>query len=93
MKTEFQRKVEKVTDNIRAIRERKNYSQDYLAMKLNSSQNSYSKLELGYSKLTLLKLMQICQILDVDLIDVLYPRKPKPPYRLVHNPALRLVKN
>ncbi|MCO5934965.1 helix-turn-helix domain-containing protein [Mucilaginibacter sp. RB4R14] len=88
MKNEFQRKVEDIINNIRVIRERKNYSQDYIAMKMNSSQNAYSKLELGYSKLTLAKLLQICNILEVNLVDVLHPRKPKAPYKLVQNPVL-----
>ncbi|MET3979887.1 transcriptional regulator with XRE-family HTH domain [Mucilaginibacter sp. UYP25] len=90
MKSEFQKKVDQIVNNIRIIRERKNYSQDYIAMKMNSSQNSYSKLELGYSKLTMTKLLEICQILDVSVVDIMHPRKPKAPYLLVHNPALRL---
>ncbi|RYU92377.1 XRE family transcriptional regulator [Mucilaginibacter terrigena] len=90
MKTDFQKKVDEIVNNIRVIRERKNYSQDYLAMKMSSSQNSYSKMELGYSKLTVAKLLEICEVLEISVIDVIYPNKPRAPYRLVYNPAYKL---
>lgn len=90
MKNEFQKKVDAIVYNIRVVRERKNYSQDYVAMKMKSSQNSYSKMELGYSKLTVAKLLEICQILEVNIVDLVYPNKPQVPYRLVHNPVFRL---
>jgi transcriptional regulator with XRE-family HTH domain len=45
----------------------RNYSQDYLAYKLNISQNAYSKVELGYTKITLERLVVIAQVLEVPL--------------------------
>ncbi|WP_163027667.1 helix-turn-helix domain-containing protein, partial [Pseudomonas viridiflava] len=45
-------KTKNVAGNIRKIREYRDYTQDYLAAKLKISQNAYSKIELGYSKLT-----------------------------------------
>jgi transcriptional regulator with XRE-family HTH domain len=39
--------------------------------KLDISQNAYSKIELGYTKITLERLYQIAQILDVDLIELI----------------------
>jgi DNA-binding Xre family transcriptional regulator len=60
-----------VAGNIRKIREHRNYTQDYLAAKLAISQNAYSKIELGYSKLTLDRLFQIAIILDVKVMDLI----------------------
>jgi len=64
-------KIKSVAVNIRKIREHLNYTQEYLAMKLNISQNAYSKIELGYTKITLERLYQIAQILEVDLIELI----------------------
>jgi len=64
-------KVKSVAINIRKIRESKNYTQDYLAIKLNISQNAYSKIELGYTKITVARLFQIAQILEVDPVELL----------------------
>jgi len=64
-------KIKSVAINIRKIREHLNYTQEYLAMKLNISQNAYSKIELGYTKITLERLYQIAQVLEVDLIDLI----------------------
>lgn len=59
-------KVRAVAINIRKIRESKDYTQDYLAVKLAISQNAYSKIELGYTKITVERLFQIAHILEVD---------------------------
>jgi len=64
-------KIKTVAVNIRKIREYRNYTQEYLAMKLSISQNAYSKIELGYTKITLERLYQIAQILEVDLIELI----------------------
>jgi transcriptional regulator with XRE-family HTH domain len=60
-----------VAGNIRKIREYRNYTQDYLAAKLSISQNAYSKIELGYSKITLDRLFQIAIILDVTVMQLI----------------------
>jgi transcriptional regulator with XRE-family HTH domain len=44
----------------------RNYSQDYLAAKLHVSQNAYSKIELGRTKVTVEKLLTIADVLDAD---------------------------
>ena len=49
--------------NIRNARLYRNYSQDYLAAKLKMSQNGYSKIELGYTKLPLEKFLIIAEVL------------------------------
>ncbi|MFD1258037.1 helix-turn-helix domain-containing protein [Mucilaginibacter terrae] len=64
-------KIKTVAVNVRKIREYRNYTQEYLAMKLAISQNAYSKIELGYTKITLERLYQIAQILEVDLIELI----------------------
>lgn len=38
-----------------------------MASKLNITQNSFSKIEIGETKITLEKLSEICKILEIDL--------------------------
>lgn len=64
-------KTKNVAANIRKIREYRDYTQDYLAAKLKISQNAYSKIELGYSKLTVERLFQIAEILEVEILNIL----------------------
>lgn len=64
-------KTKNVAGNIRKIREYRDYTQDYLAAKLKISQNAYSKIELGYSKLTVERLFQIASILDTDVTQLI----------------------
>ncbi|SDG88699.1 Helix-turn-helix [Pedobacter terrae] len=64
-------KTKNVAGNIRKIREYRDYTQDYLAAKLKISQNAYSKIELGYSKLTIDRLFQIAAILEVEVPHLL----------------------
>ena len=65
-------KIKAIAANIRTKRERKNYTQEYLAYKLSISQNAYSKIELGYTKITLERLFQIAEILEIDVISLLH---------------------
>jgi transcriptional regulator with XRE-family HTH domain len=67
--------MQSISDNIRQIREKLNYTQEYLAYKLNISQNAYSKIELGYTKLTLARFFDICSILEADASELLNSRK------------------
>jgi len=60
-------KTNAIVTNIRKIREFRDYTQDYLAAKLNISQNAYSKIELGYSSITVVRLIHIAEILEIDL--------------------------
>jgi len=66
-------KTKTIVSNIRKIREFRNYTQDYLAAKLQISQNAYSKIELGYSSITLNRLIGVAEILEVDLADIICP--------------------
>jgi len=64
-------RIKAIAANIRAKREKRNYTQEYLAYKLNISQNAYSKIELGYTKITLERLFQIAEVLDYDVVALL----------------------
>ena len=71
MSDQLASKTKVVAGNIRKIREFRNYTQEYLAARLEISQNAYSKMELGYSNITLGRLMYISEILDVDLATLM----------------------
>ena len=71
MKDMLNLRVKKVAANIRKIREHRNYTQEYLAAKLKISQNAYSKIELGYTKITIDRLFHIADILEVSSTGLL----------------------
>lgn len=71
MKEKLKLEMKAVAGNIRKVREFRNYTQDYLAAKLGISQNAYSKIELGYSKITLDRLFHIALILEVEIMELL----------------------
>lgn len=50
---------------IRKFREKKGFSQDYMAMELEISQASYARLESGETQLSVQRLIQIARILQV----------------------------
>ena len=57
--------MDKLGYKIRKVREAKDLKQEYMAQKLNISQNVYSKLERGDIKITTERLAMISDILDV----------------------------
>ena len=71
MKDKYKEEMNAVAANIRKVREAKNYTQDYLAAKLGISQNAYSKIELGYSKISLDRLFHISSILETDVMQLI----------------------
>lgn len=71
MKEAASLKAKTVAGNIRKVRDVRNYTQDYLAAKLGISQNAYSKIELGYSKITLERLFSISAILEIEVMQLL----------------------
>lgn len=71
MKDTLNLKIKQVAANIRKIREHRNYTQEYLAAKLHISQNAYSKIELGYTRITVERLFQIAEVLGVDPVEVI----------------------
>ncbi|WP_257667788.1 helix-turn-helix domain-containing protein [Parapedobacter tibetensis] len=64
-------KAKTVANNIRRVREFRSYTQDYVASKIGISQNAYSKLELGFHKLSLDRLFQIAEVLDIECVTLL----------------------
>jgi len=68
-------KIKEIAANIRHKREFRNYTQEYLALKLNISQNAYSKIELGYTKITVERLFQIADILEFDVAELINPEE------------------
>ena len=60
-----------VAANIKKMRIYRNYTQDYLAAKLGISQNAYSKIELGYSNITISRLAKVSEILEVEIMDII----------------------
>ena len=64
-------KIKSIAANIRHKREHRNYTQEYLAAKLDISQNAYSKIELGYTKITIERLFQIADALEYDVVELL----------------------
>jgi len=64
-------KIKAIAANIRLKREYRNYTQEYLAAKLDISQNAYSKIELGYTKITVERLFQIADVLEFDVAELI----------------------
>lgn len=60
-----------ILPKIKKIREIKGFSQEYIASKLEITQNTYSKIERGETKITLDKLNDICKALEISL-DLLF---------------------
>lgn len=56
-------KIRTICFTIRKEREKRNYTQQYMADSLKISQNAYSKLELGSTKITVARLFEIAFIL------------------------------
>lgn len=75
MNNTLQLKIKAIAANIRHKREYRNYTQEYLAVKLNISQNAYSKIELGYTKITIERLFQIADILEFDIAELINPEE------------------
>ena len=64
-------RLQRINYNLKKHRKIKGYSQLYVASKLNVSQNAYSKLEMGVSRMTINNLFQIADIFDLNVNDLL----------------------
>lgn len=60
-----------MNETIRLIRESKGYSQEFVAIRLNLTQQSYSRLEKNPENMTLSRLRDLAKILDVSLLTLL----------------------
>ncbi|GAA3971045.1 helix-turn-helix domain-containing protein [Mucilaginibacter dorajii] len=64
-------RIKAIVTRIRTVRRSKNYSQDYMAAKLNMSQNAYSKIELGYTNISLEDFINIAGLLEASEQELL----------------------
>lgn len=76
MSNQVNQKVQIVVTNIRKVRRYRNYSQYDVAKKLGISQNAYSHIEQGLTKLTIERLFQIAVVLDVQVRWLLTVKRP-----------------
>lgn len=60
-----------IAAKIRVQRMIKGYSQEYMAFRLDISQNAYSKLERGETKLTVRRFYEIAEILEISIDNLL----------------------
>ncbi len=60
-----------VGNKIKKFREQRNYTQQYMSDRLKISQNTYSKIETGGIKLTVVRLNQIAEVLEVPVEQIL----------------------
>ena len=66
--------MEKILENIEAIRKQKGINQEDMAKALGIKQPAYSNYITRESDITFSRLLQICKILETDVVDVIkYP--------------------
>ncbi len=63
--------IETIVGNIKKFRELKNITREQIASDLNLSVSGYSKLERGEIEITLKRLHEIAEILDVEISQIL----------------------
>jgi transcriptional regulator with XRE-family HTH domain len=68
-------KMRIIAANVQERRLELNYTQEYVGRKLSISQNAYSKMERGESKITVERLLQIAAILDCDVKEFLHMKE------------------
>jgi transcriptional regulator with XRE-family HTH domain len=67
----YDERMRAIINNIKTKRLQLNYSQEYMAYQMGIGQNCYSKIELGYNRLTVERLLMLCEILEMDVTDAL----------------------
>ncbi|CAD0007351.1 MULTISPECIES: helix-turn-helix transcriptional regulator [Flavobacterium] len=60
-----------INDNIRSIRELKNYTQEYMAVRLGITQAGYSKIEKGNAKMSFEKLEEIAAVFELSVENII----------------------
>lgn len=55
-----------IGNNIRKLREKRNYSQEYVAHMLQVSQSTFSKIEKGQVRIDIHRLIKLANVLDVS---------------------------
>jgi transcriptional regulator with XRE-family HTH domain len=67
----YENELNKIITTIKSRRSQLGYSQLFVAEKLHITQNVYSKLESNKIKLTACRLSLICDILEIDTVNLL----------------------
>jgi transcriptional regulator with XRE-family HTH domain len=67
----YEKELNKILVAIKKKRAQLGYSQTFVAEKLEITQNVYSKLEANKIKLTVCRLSVICDILEINIIDLI----------------------
>ena len=65
--------MKEINLKIKQLREVKSYTQEYMAEKLNVSNSTYSRIETGQQDITISRLAEIANILDVEAWELLAP--------------------
>ncbi len=63
--------TQNLSNKIKLLREVHNYTQEYVAGFLDISQNTYSLLEKGETKLTIDRLDKLAQLYKMDVVDLI----------------------
>ena len=63
--------MNRITSNVKRIREQKDYSQDYMAVNMGISQSKYSRIESGEAKFSMIDLQKIADLLETDISEFL----------------------
>ena len=74
-----------IAHNIKKIRESKNLTQEYVASRLNISQNAFSRIENNRTRLSTERMREIARILNVSLHELLITES------LPENPAREYI--
>lgn len=69
-------KIESIGELIRIQRVIRGYSQEYMAFQLEISQPAYSKIERNESEITVIRVYEIAEILEISPFEIM----PKPKY-------------
>ena len=76
--------MDTIGEKIRIRRLTKNYSQEYMAFMLDISQAAYSNLERDETELTIRRIYEIAEILEMSPFELM----PKPKFGIGINPQL-----
>jgi transcriptional regulator with XRE-family HTH domain len=58
---------------LKSLREERRYSQEYMALQLGISQNAYSRIELGITKISIERLKSLSKILGISIHQLIQP--------------------
>ncbi len=66
----------KILKNIITIRNKRGFSQEYVASKIGMKQSGYGLIERGIRSLNIATLLQIAIVLETDIVNIItYPKK------------------